>query len=147
MVKFASADPVFAKGVKALSEEAQRNLVENGLSDPGVLDAYLRDPGTELEEFAGAGRRGETRGSFGHKPREQLAVSGLSSRAVGWTSLHAGTKREKPKHERMKNRARTSYSGGSTALALPPSAVSSRPEHPAGGRQPSQKAEEEERQR
>ena len=42
MAKFALADPVFAKAVKALSEEAQRNLVENGLSDPGVLDAYLR---------------------------------------------------------------------------------------------------------
>ena len=52
MAKFALADPVFAKAVKALSEEAQRNLVENGLSDPGVLDAYLRDPGTELDELA-----------------------------------------------------------------------------------------------
>ena len=52
MAKFALADPVFAKAVKALSEEAQRNLVENGLSDLGVLDAYLRDPGTELDELA-----------------------------------------------------------------------------------------------
>ena len=38
--------------MKALSEEAERNLVEIGLSDPGVLDAYLRDPGTELEVLA-----------------------------------------------------------------------------------------------
>ena len=52
MAKFALADPVFEKAVKALSEEAQHNLVEIGLSDPGVLDAYLWDLGTELEELA-----------------------------------------------------------------------------------------------
>ena len=52
MNRFASADPLFAKDLKTLSEEAQRNLTESGLSDPGVLDAFLRDPETELEELA-----------------------------------------------------------------------------------------------
>ena len=52
MDRFVSADPLFAKALKTLSEEAQRNLTESGLSDPGVLDAFLRDPETELEELA-----------------------------------------------------------------------------------------------
>ena len=52
MVHLSLVDPIFAKAVKSLSEEAQRNLDESGLSDPGVLDAFLRDPETALEELA-----------------------------------------------------------------------------------------------
>ena len=52
MAKNQSCDPLFRKVLESLSKEAQRNLTNSGLLDPGVLVCYLDEPDTEIEELA-----------------------------------------------------------------------------------------------
>ena len=52
MAKNQSCDPLFGKVLESPSKEAQRNLTNSGLLDPGVLVCYLDGPDTEIEELA-----------------------------------------------------------------------------------------------
>ena len=53
MASEASVDPLFARVLKQLSPDAQRHLSDTGgLSDPGVLESYLGDQSTDLQELA-----------------------------------------------------------------------------------------------
>ena len=51
MASKALADPLFARVLKQLSPDAQRHLSDTGLSDPGVLESYLGDHSTDLQEL------------------------------------------------------------------------------------------------
>ena len=46
------SDPLFLRALKRLSLEAQRYLEETGLDDPSVLESFLWDPETSLDELA-----------------------------------------------------------------------------------------------
>ena len=52
MASKALPDPLYSKVLKQLSLDAQRHLSDTGLSDPGVLESYLGDPSTDLQELA-----------------------------------------------------------------------------------------------
>ena len=45
-------DPLFVRALKQLSFQAQANLAESELDDPGVLESFVADPDTQLTELA-----------------------------------------------------------------------------------------------